>query len=51
VRASDRQFFSAPGHEAAAENWGVVVARTDRYVVVEKIGEAGDLAERLKGDG
>lgn len=50
VRDNGRQFVNAPGHEAASEGWGVVVARAGHYVVVEKIGEAGELAERLQGD-
>lgn len=50
MRENGRHFVNAPGHEAASEGWGVVVARADHYVVVEKIAAAGELAERLKGD-
>ena len=54
VRADGRRFFNAAGHEDASSSWGVVVERCDGYVVVEKIGEAGDIAEasdpRLEGN-
>jgi hypothetical protein len=55
IRADGRWFLNAPGHEAAALGWGVVVDRGDGFVVVEKIGEAGDISEALDprrdGDG
>jgi hypothetical protein len=47
IRADGRHFLNAPGHEAAALGWGVVVERRDGFVVVEKIGEAGAIAEAL----
>jgi hypothetical protein len=47
IRADGRRFLNAPGHEAAALGWGVVVERGDGFVVVEKIGEAGDFSDAL----
>ncbi len=46
VRAHPRHFFNAPGHEAAAGPHGEVVAREPAYVVVEKVGIAGEVVER-----
>ena len=45
VRQNPRRFLLAPGHEVPEVE--VVVERAEAYVVVEKRGEAGDLAERL----
>jgi hypothetical protein len=47
IRARPRTFLNAPGHQVAARGAAVVVAENDRYFVVEKIGHAGDVAERL----
>lgn len=45
VRADRRRFIVVPGHELPeAER---VVESQERYRVVEKFGEAGDIAERL----
>jgi hypothetical protein len=46
VRRDGRLFVNALGHESA-ERYGDVVGRTDRYVVVEKTGEAGEIVEAL----
>jgi len=43
VRASPRRFLLVPGHEIPEVE--VVVARGEGYVVVEKVGEAGRVAE------
>jgi hypothetical protein len=43
VRANPRQFILAPGHEIPAVER--VIRRTDAYVVVEKIGDAGRVAD------
>lgn len=43
VRADARQFILAPGHELQAVER--VVRRTETYVVVEKLGEAGRVAD------
>jgi hypothetical protein len=38
IRAKDRQFFTAAGHEQAEKPVGSVIARHDGYVVIEKSG-------------
>ena len=43
VRANARQFVLAPGHELPEVER--VIRRTDAYVVVEKFGEAGQVAD------
>ena len=45
VRNGSRRFFVVPGHED--ESVERVVERNDRYVVVEKIGEAAEEADDL----
>jgi hypothetical protein len=45
VRRSPTRFFVLPGHED--ETVERVVARTERYVTVEKIGDAAEEAEVL----
>jgi hypothetical protein len=47
VRSDPRLFLNAPGHHAAAQGWAKVVERHAQYVVVEKIGRAGEIAEML----
>ena len=47
VRQDPRRFVNAPEHESNALGWCRVVHEFDRYTVVEKIGEAGELAEEL----
>ena len=47
VRAGPRHFLNVPGHEVVAKGIARVVARHDRYVVVEKTGKAGDIADEL----
>jgi hypothetical protein len=47
IRADSRRFFNLPGHEAAAQGAAVVVTERDGYVIVEKTGRAGDVAEAL----
>lgn len=56
IRADGRRFLNAPGHEAAALGWSVVVERGDGFFVIEKIGQAGEISEALdprarRGDG
>ena len=48
VRGHPRRFFNAPGHEALSVESGaaVVVASNDRYVLVDKINRAGEIAEQ-----
>ena len=43
VRADSRHFLNIPGHQDAAE----VVAERDGYVIVEKVGRAGDIVDAL----
>lgn len=43
VRAFPRRFLLAPGHEIAAVE--IVVSEQRGYIVVEKVGEAGAVAE------
>ena len=45
VRRHPKQFIVRPGHELAEEER--VVERLDAYLVVEKIGEAGERAVQL----
>jgi hypothetical protein len=40
VRASPRRFAISPGHELSLED-EQVIARSDRFTTVEKVGEAG----------
>jgi hypothetical protein len=47
VRADSRHFLKVPGHEDAAEGTARIVAERDGYVIVEKVGLAGDIAEAL----
>jgi hypothetical protein len=49
IRSNPRLFLKVPGHEAAAQGWAQVVERHDNYVVAEKIGIAGEVAEQLEG--
>jgi len=50
IRSDPRLFLNAPGHDVAAHGWGAVVERHDGYVVVEKLGRAGDIVEMLDAD-
>jgi len=47
IRQHPRRFFSAPGHQRLAVEAGaaVVIEHIPGYVVSEKIGEAGEVAE------
>jgi hypothetical protein len=47
VRAHPTRFINVPGHETSAHGWAQVVGAFGEYVVVEKVGEAGAIAERL----
>ena len=46
VRSNPRRFFNAPGHEALSvqNGAGVVVEEHERYVLVDKVGVAGEVA-------
>ena len=45
VRADPRQFMCAPGHAITTDDVGRVVKEGRGFVVVEKLGIAGDVAE------
>ncbi len=47
VRRDSRLFVNAVGHERNALGWGRVVDEFDRYAVIEKIGDAAEVAEEL----
>jgi hypothetical protein len=47
VRQSPVLFINARGHERNALGWGRVVDEFDRYTVVEKIGQAGEIVAEL----
>ena len=47
IRADSRHFLNVPGHQRSAQGAAVVVAERDGYVIVEKIGHAGDIVEGL----
>ncbi len=47
VRSNPRWFAHAPGHEEVIPGAVAQVDRNDRYVLVEKIGQAGAVAGRL----
>ena len=47
IRADSRHFLNIPGHQASAQGAAVVVAERDGYVIVEKVGHAGTVAEAL----
>jgi hypothetical protein len=49
VRRLPRQFLNARGHEDGAEGSCEVVATHPEYVVVAKVGRAGEVAEQLEG--
>ena len=49
IRSNPRLFLKVPGHEAAAQGWAQVVERHDKYVVVQKVGVAGEVVEQLAG--
>lgn len=47
IRADSRHFLNVPGHQAAAQGASAVVAEREGYVIAEKIGHAGEIAEAL----
>ena len=54
IRSNPRWFLNVPGHEVAARGWGKVVAAReaggDEYVIVEKVGLAGEIVEDLAAE-
>jgi hypothetical protein len=49
VRGNPRWFVNAPGHDRAAGPAACVVSSHDGWVLVEKVGHAGNVAEELAG--
>jgi hypothetical protein len=47
VRSNPRWFIHAPGHEVNDQGWSHVITENDHFVVVEKVGEAGEIAKEL----
>lgn len=47
VRRDPRTFVNAVGHQVAAQGWAKVVSENEGYVVVRKIGRAGEVATEL----
>ncbi|MDP9491311.1 MAG: hypothetical protein M3P42_03790 [Actinomycetota bacterium] len=47
IRADSRHFLNVPGHQAAAQGAAAVVAEREGYVIAEKVGHAGEIAEAL----
>ena len=47
VRAEPALFLNAPDHQAESSDHHELVSRTDRYVLVEKIGDARRIVEDL----
>ena len=50
VRREPAWFISDHGHVANAEGWGRVVTEHERFAVVEKLGEAAEIAAELDRD-
>ncbi len=47
IRADSRRFLNVPGHDKSAGPHVRVVARTDRYFVVQKVGRAAEVVAEL----
>ena len=47
IRSNPRWFINVPGHQVAALGAATVVETHNEYVVVEKVGHAGEVAEQL----
>jgi hypothetical protein len=50
VRADPRRFLSAPGHDRVDGSAARVVSEQPGWIVVEKVGHAGEVAEELAGE-
>jgi hypothetical protein len=51
VRSNPRWFAHAPGHEESVPGVVRLVDRNERYLIIEKIGRAGQLAGELATNG
>jgi hypothetical protein len=47
IRSDSRRFLTVPGHQTAALGVSVLVEERNGYVIVEKMGHAGQIAEAL----
>ena len=47
IRENATDFLNAPGHEVAAGQYGEVVERNHRYVILRKKGAAAEIVEQL----
>ncbi len=47
IRADSRRFLNVPGHQKSAGPHARVVARTDGYYVVQKVGRAAEVVNEL----
>jgi hypothetical protein len=47
VRADSRRFLNVPGHQDVADGAAEIFAERSGYVIVEKLGRGGDIAEAL----
>jgi hypothetical protein len=47
IRSNPRWFMNVPGHEVAAQGYAQVVEQYADYFIVEKIGAAGEIVEKL----
>ena len=47
IRKHPARFFNAPGHEVNAKGWARVLEERDGYVVLDKVGDAAEVAEQL----
>lgn len=50
VRNKPRLFLNVPGHQASSQGWAEAAGGYDGYVIVEKLGPAGELAEALEDE-
>jgi hypothetical protein len=47
IRSDSRRFLNVPGHQTVAQGVSVIVEERNGYVIVEKMGHAGEIAEAL----
>ena len=47
VRSNSTWFINLRGHQANAQGWVRVLSENSRFVLVEKVGEAGEIAAQL----
>jgi hypothetical protein len=47
VRADSRHFLNITGHQAAVGGGAEIVSERNGYVIIEKLGRAGEIVEAL----